>query len=226
MYRFYLGKTLLPIPPEKLKISINGSNKTYKLISSEEINILKQPGLSDITFDALLPNSRYPFAQYKRYFHRAAFYLDKLRSLKENNSKFQFIVTRELANGTFLYDTNFTVTLEEYDITEDAKNGFDVKVSIKLKQYKPYGTEIVSVTDKSSSTKKIAKRKKRDSSNSPMPSGNTAKKYTVKDGDCLWKIAKYFYGDGSKYTVILNANSAIKSANLIYKGQILTIPSL
>ena len=51
--------------------------------------------------------------------------------------------------------------------------------------------------------------------------------YTVVKGDCLWNIAKKFYGDGSKYTVIYNANRGIiNNPSLIYPGQVLTIPPL
>ncbi|MCC8136398.1 MAG: LysM peptidoglycan-binding domain-containing protein, partial [Ruminococcus sp.] len=51
--------------------------------------------------------------------------------------------------------------------------------------------------------------------------------YTVKSGDCLWNIAKKYYGSGSKYTVIYNANKSVigSNPNLIYPGQVLTIPS-
>lgn len=49
--------------------------------------------------------------------------------------------------------------------------------------------------------------------------------YTVVKGDCLWNIAKKFYGKGSQYTVIYNANKdKIKTPNLIYPGQVLIIP--
>jgi nucleoid-associated protein YgaU len=50
--------------------------------------------------------------------------------------------------------------------------------------------------------------------------------YTVVKGDNLWNIAKKYYGNGSKYTLIYNANKGIiKSPSLIYPGQVLTIPA-
>ena len=50
--------------------------------------------------------------------------------------------------------------------------------------------------------------------------------YTVVKGDCLWAIAKRFYGSGAKYTLIYNANKGIiKNPSLIYPGQVLTIPA-
>ena len=49
--------------------------------------------------------------------------------------------------------------------------------------------------------------------------------YVVVKGDCLWKIAKKFYGSGAQNTRIYNANKdKIKNPNLIYPGQVLTIP--
>ena len=52
------------------------------------------------------------------------------------------------------------------------------------------------------------------------------KTYTVKSGDCLYNIAKKYYGDGSKYTKIYEANKKIigSNPNLIKAGQVLTIP--
>lgn len=50
--------------------------------------------------------------------------------------------------------------------------------------------------------------------------------YIVKTGDCLWSIARGFYGSGAKYTIIFNANrDIIKDPSLIYPGQVLKIPA-
>jgi nucleoid-associated protein YgaU len=51
--------------------------------------------------------------------------------------------------------------------------------------------------------------------------------YTVEKGDTLWAIAEKNYGNGSKYTVIFEANQPmIKDADEIYPGQVLRIPAL
>lgn len=49
--------------------------------------------------------------------------------------------------------------------------------------------------------------------------------YTVKNNDNLSKIAQKYYGEQSGYILICEANKdQIKSANLIYEGQVLVIP--
>lgn len=222
-YYFYLGKTLLPVAPQKLQLKIKGANKTYTLINEGEINVLKTPGLTDIEFDALLPNVKYPFATYKSGFKRAKTFLEVLKKYKQDKETFQFIVTRTLPNGKMLFDTNMKVSLESYTIKEDAKNyGMDVLVTIKLKQYRDYATKTCNIQF-ATSKPKVVVQLTRPPENPPKPANQT---YTVVKGDCLWNIAKKFYGNGSKYTVIYNANKdKIKNPNLIYPGQVLTIPA-
>lgn len=56
-------------------------------------------------------------------------------------------------------------------------------------------------------------------------SAPSAKTHTVQADDCLWTIAKKYTGNGAKYTELYNANkSIIKNPNLIYTGQVLTLP--
>ena len=222
-YHFYLGKMLCPVAPSKLQLKIKNQNKTMTLINEGEVNILKEAGLTEVSFDLLLPNVKYPFANYKSGFVSAKVFLDEIEKLKVEKKPFQFIVTRTFPDGKMLFDTDMKVSLEDYDIKEDSKQGFDVTVSIKLKQYKDYGTKTCDVTFENDKPKVVPKDT-RAAENSPAPSSNQT--YTVKKGDCLWNIAKKFYGNGSKYTIIYNANKdKIKSPNLIYTGQVLTIPA-
>lgn len=64
----------------------------------------------------------------------------------------------------------------------------------------------------------------------PEPAAEEAKPteaqtYTVKSGDTLWKIASHFYGDGSKYPKIFEANKdVLDDPDRIMPGQELRIP--
>lgn len=219
MYSFFIDGMELPIAPQKLTVKIKGNNKTLTLINEGDINFLRAPGLTEIAFDAVLPMlGQYSFANGYR---RPDSYLNKLESLMTDKEPFRFLVSRVSPSGRLLYDTNMKVSLENYTVTEDATKGPDVTVSITLKQYISYSTKTVTVVKPKPEKKPVVQqKKKRETSSAPK-----VKTYTVKSGDCLWNIAKKYYGNGAQYTKIYNANKGkIKNPNLIYPGQVLTIP--
>lgn len=222
-YDFYLDKCLLPVTPSKLQVKINNANKTMTLMNEGEINIIKKAGLTDIEFECDIPQVQQPYAVYPSGFKDASYFLDYFEKLKTSNKPFQFIVCRRLPNNKQLFNTNIKVSLEDYRITEDAGDGFDLTVKISLKQWKSYGTKTV-VISSGAGTASITES--RETTNSPTPAASQT--YVVVKGDCLWNIAKKFYGNGSKYIVIYDANKGTigSDPNKIYPGQVLTIPSL
>ena len=224
MYSFFFDDMQLPVTPSKLSVKIKGNNKTLTLVNEGDINFLRSPGLTEISFEMLLPMlEQYSFASE---YHQPDYYLGILESYVTEKKPFRFIVSRVSPSGDKLYDTNIKVSLEDYTVSEDATDGFDVTVSINLKQYIDYATKKVTVTKPNNSSKSTLKKstlkteKPRETSGKP-----TAKTYTVKSGDCLWTIAKKYYGNGAQYTKIYNANKdKISNPNMIYVGQVLTIP--
>lgn len=224
-YYFYLDKVLLPIAPGKLTLSINNQNETMNMISEGEINLLKSAGLTDVEFEVSIPQQKYPHAYYKDGFKRASYYLKKLEDLKISEEPFQFIVTRTLANGDLLFDTNLKVSLEDYQIIENESEGTDLLVSINLKQYINYGTKKAEIKFKKGKSK-VNVKKSRSQEKSPAPK-KKARTHKVVKGDTLWAISKRYYGAGNWKNVnkIVNSNKGkIKNANLIYPGQVFTIP--
>lgn len=218
MYYFYMGSVLLPIAPEKFTLKVNNANKTITLINEGEVNLLKQAKLTELEFDALIPAVQYSFANYDGGFKSPTYFTNHFEKLKTEKKPFQFIITRKMPDGKLLFDTNMTVSLESYTIKEDVKQGFDLLVSFKLKQYRTFGTKVLKV-----SNDMVSVSTARPTTNSPEPKKETT--YTVQKGDTLWGIAKKFYGNGSKYTKIYGANKdKIKNPNLIYPKQVLVIP--
>lgn len=216
-YEVYLNGLKLPITPSKIETKIKGNNKSVNLINEGDINILKLPGLTEISFTALLPNSRYPFSLNDT---KPIVFLDEFEKLKTEKKPFQFVVIRTDYKNEILFHTDMMVSLEDYTITEDAKNGLDLSVSIKLKQFKEYGTKILKLTEEEGTTVAVAE--------TPRSTENAPKKkvYVVVKGDTLWNIAKKHLGKGERYVEIYQLNrDKIVNPNLIYPGQILKMPT-
>lgn len=220
-YKMYVAGVLMPITPSKVKVKINNQNKTLILISGEEINILKEAKLTDVSFDVVLPQVPYPFTNGGA--QRADYYLSLFERLKKSKEPFQWILNRSRPDGTPLFYSNLTVGMEDYQITDDVKEGFDLTVSVKLKQYRAFGTKTVQITPSpapSQPATATVQEPPRETTSAPK-----AANYTVKSGDCLWNIAKKQLGDGSRWKEIYELNKdKIKNPNLIYSGQSLTMP--
>lgn len=219
-YTVYLNGVPMPVTPSKIEMKIKNQNKTINLIDGSEINILKAPGLTEFSFELMIPQVKgYPFAIYpdevlhdeyeNSGFIDVRYYLDLFEKLKLERIPFPFRIERKSPSTTTLFHTKMNVSLEEYNIIEDSSNGLDLTVSISLKQYTEYSTWIYSIGEGS----KLTKAKKSVVSTVPKP-------YTVKQGDTLWGICKKYLGDGSKYPLVAKLNG-IKNPNLIKSGQVI-----
>lgn len=213
MYEFFFNNLQFPVAPENLKLKIANQNETMNLISGQKINIPKIPGLTEIEFSLLLPAVKYPFAVYPDGFQTPDYYLNALEKLKINKQSFRFTVRRRLPGGQYSFDTDMLVLLEEYTIEEDAGNGFDVTVDIRLKQYIKHGTKLVIVTEVSSEAVALATQNQRTAK-------EPAKTYTVESVDTLWNICRAQLGDGSRYNEIMQLNG-IQNPNEIIPGQVI-----
>lgn len=162
-YDFYMGKCLLPVTPSKIQMKINNANTTLTLINEGEINVLKKAKLTDIEFECDIPQIRHQYAVYPSGFKGASYFLNYFESLKTSKKPFQFIVCRRLPSNKKMFNTNIKVSLEDYQITEDAKEGFDIKVKIKLKQYREYGTKTINVVMTGSKPRAVAQNTRAES---------------------------------------------------------------
>ena len=215
-YNCYLGEMLVPTPA-KLTVKIKGKNQTVSLLNEGEINFLRAPGLTEITLPLTLPMLGGV--------QRPEYYLFELERLKVEKATTRFKMLRTAPNGALLFNTDIKVSVEDYTIKEDAKNGLDLSVDVSLKQYRDYGTKTVTISDDSSgdgASQTVSITTERDASSAPK-----AETHTVQKGDTLWSLAKKYYGDGSKYNVLYEANKdVITDPNVPGVGQSLTIPQM
>lgn len=134
-YACYLAGVEMPVPA-KLTVKIKNRNKTLILLNEGEINFLRAPGLTEIVVPFTFPmlTGRSP-----------DYYLGLLERLKISREPTQFILVRRSPDGRALYDTNMKVSVEDYSMVEDAARGLDVAVDVSLKQWRSYGTKLVTV---------------------------------------------------------------------------------
>lgn len=216
-YEVYLDDMRLPIPPQKIPVKYSGQNKTANLISGEEINLVKPRRLAEISLDFILPQMHYPAAVWDGSVDRAEDLIEHLTELQENGEAFELIVVREAPGGSF--DTNLDVTIEDMKVSDDEKEGFDLLVSLSLKEHRSYGAKRMNFQLKEDTAEMTEEEPEREGE--PEAPGT----YTVVKGDSLWKIAKKFLGNGSRWPEIFNLNrDKISNPNLIYPGQVLTLP--
>ena len=131
--------------------------------------------------------------------------MGKLEEWKKSGKAQTFILSRvSPGGGTLLFDTNMSVTIEDYEIREDAqKYGMDIAVKLTMRQYVAWGAKKLVLRTKKKSGKKSASKKKTRKNTKAK-----AKSYTVKKGDTLLKIARKQLDDGSKRKQIYKLNKA------------------
>lgn len=210
----------MPINPSSAEISVGNKNSTVDLINGGEINIPKSPALTTVSFDFTIPQFYYPFVHgTENEMKSAEFYLKFLEDLKVNKKNFQFIIYRSKPNGDFLFYTNIRCTLEEFTQKESWDNGLDIVYTIKLKEYKFYGTKTIKIINESTD-KVIAKQEtKRATTKTTNDIPGT---YTIKAGDTLWGVAKRYFGNGIKYKELAKLNN-ISNPSIIRVGQVIKL---
>ncbi|OQB15709.1 MAG: hypothetical protein BWY15_00422 [Firmicutes bacterium ADurb.Bin193] len=134
----------LPVNPPSFKIRIPSKNETFNIIGLGDINIIKEAGLREISFDSFLPSQ--PAGSYvltSGRFFEPTVYLDFFSKIKADKKPFTFIVNRYLPAEKRIHDTNMEMTIEDYDVTEHGGEVGDFYYSILLKEYRKYGVKKV-----------------------------------------------------------------------------------
>lgn len=203
-------KLQLPVLPETFSVKNGSSNNTMDIAGLGEIVIMQSRPALQFSFSSFFPAAKFPGIQVNS-ITKPLTIIEKINKWKDSKKPVHFIAT---ACGIDVY-----TTIESFSYYEQGGDPGTYQYSIELKEYREITIRQVKVAV-STATATVKKTTAR------VDNTVTPKTYTVKSGDCLWNIAKKYYGSGSEYTKIYNANKSIigGNPNLIYPGQVLTIP--
>lgn len=216
----YKNKTYrLPVNPEEMEKESVQAISRYEILKLGQVAVPTHMELAEYSFEAEFPHETQYYIETSGDFKDADFYLNLFTEWRSKLVPVRFIASNGIGD-----DINTMVLLETVKEVERAGEEGDKYVSFKLLEYRDYGKKpatVEKITSLSAGTKAKKKKATTEKAVNPKASGY----HVVVSGDSLWSIAKIYYGDGTKYTKIYNANKdKIKNAALIQPGWKLVIP--
>lgn len=201
------GTTIvLPVLPAGYTVSTSQGNTTVNVNALGEVNLFGLPNLDVISFESFFPAEAQTFS------------LSSISTPEEYKN--QIIEFKETGPVKLhLLDVLSTYcTIETFEYYEQDGTG-DIYYSIELKKY-------IFINAEGLTSDVISSTGRSDDDASGSSSSNSGGTYTVKTGDCLWSIARTQLGT-SDWTELYNLNADVigDNPNLIYAGQVLTLPS-
>ena len=212
-FKYGSKKYKLPVNPEEIKRSRELNIETYQVLEEGQVSIPSYCSLEEYSFEAEFPsqdvNYMEPGAEAD-----ADYYEKMFRKAQKNKKPIRFIASNDISD-----DISVKVLVKSVEVVEKAGEEGDKYISLTLLEYKGAGKRYVAVQTPDATVKQ------EETPLAENPAVTANKTHTVQSGDTLWGIAKKYYGNGSQYQKIVSANPSIKNPNLIYPGQVFTIPS-
>ena len=221
MLEIYLkgdGETIrFPVTPSEVVCETSASIVNENVNDLGPVSLFGGTELKTIPISSFFPNKDYSFCTYSNV-EKPYSFVSKIESWQNKGAKLRYIVS----DGY----TNIPVMVNSFTYREQDGTG-DVYFDLSLIEYKEIKLNKTSSSSDTSSSNPSNNSTGRTTENAPKPSGenNTHK---VVSGDSLWAIAQKYYGDGSQYTKIKEANkdkySSLNNNNIIYSDMELVIP--
>lgn len=227
------SKFRFPVLPEKIKLSVKGKPISIDLDGVGEVLHKTRRDAITVSFSSFFP------AKYGSYcaVPRNKFYAPKtchkaIMNRIESEQECHFLLVSPVLK------LNIYAVITSYVPQEEGGDPGTINYSIELKEFRRVTVRKIKNPNTKATVKKTTTSRKSTNSQKVTNSSKKSKKYTIKKGDTLWAIAKKYYGSGSKYTKILNANKSVldraakkkgysncKNGNLIFPGTVITIPT-
>lgn len=223
-----------PVLPETVKVTEKGNSVTFNIDQVGEIFHKAKRNAIRISFSSYFPANYGSYCSVPQGSFMAAPECHKwIQQLMEAENPAHFV----LVGGPMAL--NCYVLISNYAAQEDGGDVGTVNYSLELLEYRSTSLRTVRNSNAGNSGASSGTKSSLTKSESKKRVSNKEKTttITVKSGDCLWNLAKKYYGSGSQYTKILAANmstldkaarqhgySSSNNGNLIFPGTVLTIP--
>ena len=208
----------LPVIPSEFERVIGADYETNNIIGLGDVATFNSNGLAQLSLSSFFPNHEYSFNEYsnvpKPY--------DMVSHFKEWKNK--GTVVRVILTGT---DINQEMYITNYSYGERDGTG-DVYYSMDLLEYRPITIPVINENNSSNAQNTSRPTENNNNSSNKNNANNTQKTHKVVKGDSLWAIAQKYYGKGSLYPKIKEANKSkypsLAKNNIIYPKWELIIP--
>lgn len=200
---------LLPIMPSSFNLEGSSKINTSNVVKLGEVSVYGGNNLRRISIDSFFPSKQYYFIKTPS-LQNPYDYVKQIKDWMNKGQDVRLIITET--------DVNMLCYIEAFNYGEqDASR--DVYFSINLTECKIPKINYETPTPSTNTSRP----------ESPPSSNNSQQKtHKVKKGDCLWDIAQRYYGKGSLYPKIKEANKtkypSLAKNNIIYTYMELIIP--
>lgn len=194
----YLGtdndKIRFPVVPPSIGVNRSNNIDAESVIKLGEVPIFNGTSLKTIEFTSFFPNQEYNFCDYTGFMKPYEF-SEKIQKWMYEGKPLRVIVTDS--------PTNMQCLIQQFDTVEQ-DGARDLYFALNLLEYRPIEVPSLSGSNISSNSNNTQNTSRPSETNTN--SNNQQKTHKVVRGDTLYDIAKKYYGKGSLYPKIKEAN--------------------
>lgn len=201
-------KIMLPVTPSKIGVDRSVDMSVENVINFGEVDFCNGTKLKTMELEGFFPHQDYSFSKKKMQPYEYYYKLDKWKVDKT--------IVRVIVTNTPI---NMLCRIVKFN-TDEHDGTRDLYFELSLQEHREIEIPRIGQPPQASNPRPIPPNKKANK--------NTQKTYKVVKGDCLWNISKKFYGKGSVYKKINEANKdkypSLAKNNVIYPNWVLVIP--